>query len=65
MMDYYADSQSVSDVDIENVERVARGQSNNEVWRNLKRDNLTASNFHDAAVRRKEPGKFLRNIMYV
>ena len=38
------------------------GQSNNEVWRQLKRDKLTASNFHDAAVRQKEPDKFLRNI---
>ena len=65
MMDYYADTQSVSDVDIEKVERVTRGQSNNEVWRQLKRDKLTASNFHDAAVRRKEPDKFLRNIMYI
>ena len=61
MMDYYADTQSVSDVDIEKVERVTRGQSNNEVWRQLKRDKLTASKFHDAAVRRKEPDKFLRN----
>ena len=65
MMDYYADTESVSDVDIEKVERVTRGQSNNEVWRQLKRDKLTASNFHDAAVRRKEPDKFLRNIMYI
>ncbi|XP_068711903.1 uncharacterized protein [Montipora foliosa] len=65
MMDYYADTQSVSDVDIEKVERVTRGQSNNEVWRQLKRDKLIASNFHDAAVRRKEPDKFLRNIMYI
>ena len=64
-MDYYADNQSVSDVDIEKVERVTRGQSNNEVWRQLKRDKLTASNFHDAAVRRKEPDKFLRNIMCI
>ena len=65
MMDYYADTQSVSDVDIEKVQRVTRGQSNNEVWRQLKRDKLTASNFHDAAVRQKEPDKFLRNIMYI
>ena len=65
MMDYYADTQSVSDVDIEKVEQVTRGQINNEVWRQLKRDKLTASNFHDAAVRRKEPDKFLRNIMYI
>ena len=64
-MDYYADTQSVSDVDLEKVERVTRGQSNNEVWRQLKRDKLTASNFHDAAVRQKEPDKFLRNIMYI
>ena len=64
MMDYYADTQSFSDVDIEKVERVTRGQSNNEVWR-LKRDKLTASNFQDAAVSRKEPDKFLRNIKYV
>ena len=61
IMDYYADTQSVSDVDIEKVERVTRGQSNNEVWRQLKRDKLTASKFHDAAVRQKEPDKFLRN----
>ena len=33
--------------------------------RQLKRDKLTTSNFHDAALRRKEPGKFLRNIMYI
>ena len=65
MVDYYADTQSVSDVNIEKVERVTRGQSNNEVWMQLKRDKLTASNFHDAAVRRKEPDKFLRNIMYI
>ena len=64
MMDYYADTLSVSDVDIEKIERVTRSQSN-EVWRQLKRDKLTASNFHDAAVRRKEPDKFLRNIMYI
>ena len=49
MMNYYADTQSVSDVDTEKVERVTRGQSNNKVWRQLKRDKLTASNFHDAA----------------
>ena len=54
-MDYYADTQSVSDVDIEKVERVTRGQNNNEVWRQLKRDKLTDSKFHDAAVRQKEP----------
>ena len=65
MMDYYADSQSVSDADIEKVEQVTRGQSNNELWRQLKRDKLTASNFHDAAVRQKEPDKFLRIIMYI
>ena len=64
-MDYYADTQSVSDVDIEKVERVTRGQSNNEVWRQLKRDKLTASNFYNAAVRRKEPDKLLRSIMYI
>ena len=34
MMDYYADTESVSDVDIEKVERVTRGQSNNEVGGN-------------------------------
>ena len=61
MMDYYADAQSVSDVDIQKVERVKRGQSNNEAWRQLKHDKLTASNFHDAAVRWKEPDKFLKN----
>ena len=65
MMDYYADTQSVSDVDIEKVEGVTRGQSNNEVWRQLKRDKLTSSNFHDSAVRQKEPDKFLRNIMHI
>ena len=62
MMDYYADSQSVSDADIEKVEEVTRGQSNNEFWRQLKHDKLTASNFHDAAVRQKESDKFLRII---
>ena len=65
MMDYYADSQSVSDADIEKVEQVTRGQSNNELWRQLKCDKLTASNFHDALVRQKEPDKFLRIIMYI
>ena len=60
-MDCYADTQSVSDVDIEKVERVTRGQSNNEVWRQLRCDKST----DDAAVRPKEPDKFLRNIMNI
>ena len=65
MMDCFADTQSILNVDIETVERLTRGQSNNEVWRQLKRDKLTASNFYNAAVRRKEPDKLLRNIMYI
>ena len=65
MMDCFADTQSISDVDIKTVERLTRGQSNNEVWRQLKRDKLTASNFYNAAVRRKEPDKLLKTIMYI
>ena len=65
IMDCFADTQSISNVDIETVERLTRGQSNNEVWRQLKRDKLTASNFYNAAVRRKEPDKLLKNIMYI
>ena len=65
MMDCFADTQSISNVDIETVERLTRGQSNNEVWRQLKHDKLTASNFYNAAVRRKEPDKLLKNIMYI
>lgn len=65
MMHCFADTQSISNVDIETVERLTRGQSNNEVWRKLKRDKLTASNFYNAAVRRKEPDKLLITIMYI
>ena len=67
MMHCFADTQSISNVDIETVERLTRGQSNNEVWRQLKRDKLTASNFYNAAVRRKEPDKLLTTttIMYI
>ena len=64
-MHCFADTQSISDVDIETVERLTRGQSNNEVWTKLKRDKLTASNFYNAAVRRKEPDKLLTTIMYI
>lgn len=58
-------TETITDKQIETVERLTRGQSNNEAWRELKRVKLTASNFHAAAIRQKEPDKLLRKIMYI
>jgi len=41
----------ITDTDIETIERITRGQNNNETWRELKRIKLTASNFNTAARR--------------
>ena len=63
MMDKYVET--VTDKQIETVERITRGQSDPETWRDLKRVKLTASNFHAASIRQKEPDNLLKNIMYI
>jgi len=63
MMDIY--SEKTDDKEIELIERMTRGQSNNNAWRELRSIKLTASNFKSAATRTSEPDKLLKNIMYL
>jgi len=61
MIDQY--TETITDNDIERIERLSRGQDN-AFWRELKKVKLTASNFKAAAIRNIEPDKLLKQIMY-
>lgn len=63
MMDSYVES--ITETEIQQIERITRGQSNNAAWRELKANKLTASNFHSASIRKAEPDKLLKTIMYL
>jgi len=65
MMQIYMQAETISDYEIERIERTTRGQSDNELWRELKRTKLTAPNFYSAATRKSAPDKMLKNIMYL
>jgi hypothetical protein len=64
MMDCYARSEAIEIATVVEIEAKTIGQSSNPFWRELKQSKLTASNFHAAAKRCKEPDKLLKVIMY-
>ena len=61
----YVKAQTITEEDVERIEKETRGQSENDAWKKLKETVLTASNFKKAAIRRKEPDALLKDIMYL
>jgi len=63
MIDTYIET--ITDNEVELIERMTRGQSTNDAWRELKKIKLTATNFKAAAKITLEPDKLLKIIIYI
>ena len=64
MVDEHVSSLTVTGEEIENTERLTRGQNKNEFWYEKRKTLLTASNFGKAAKTKVEPSKKLKAMLY-
>ena len=64
MVDEHMSSLTVTGEEIENTERLTRGQNKNEFWYEKRKTLLTASNFGKAAKTKVEPSKKIKAMPY-
>ena len=64
MIDEHVSSLTITLVEIQETERLTRGQAKNNLWFEKRRTVLTASNFGNAAKTRVEPSNKLKAILY-
>ena len=57
MVDFYVDSQTVSNSEVSEIEKCTRGQASSQHWWDHRKERLTASKFYTAAVNTVEPSK--------
>ena len=64
MIDSYASGLTITQEEIEETERTARGQNKNNLWFEKRKSLLTASNFGKTAKNKVEPSSKLKSILY-
>lgn len=64
MIDEHVSSLTITREEIQETERLTRGQSKNDLWFEKRKTVLTASNFGNAARTKVEPSKILKAILY-
>ena len=64
MIDEHVSSLTITLVEIQETERLTRGQAKNNLWFEKRKTVLTASNFGNAAKTRVEPSNKLKAILY-
>ena len=64
MVDFYVDSQTVSNSEVSEIEKCTRGQASSQHWWDHRKERLTASKFYTAAVNTVESSKRINSILY-
>ena len=59
IVDFYVDSQTVSNSEVSEIEKCTRGQTSSQHWWDHRKERLTASKFYTVAVNTVEPSKIL------
>lgn len=65
LIDSYVSGLTITQEEIEEMERTTRGQNKNSLWFEKRKSLLTASNFGKAAKNKVEPSNKLKSILYL